>query len=58
MVNNKTKTARLEVCLNAFFFKKRPKSKQTKEEHAKKISGIKKILKILLSIGYFIVCYN
>ena len=24
--------------------KKRPKSKQTKEEHAKKISGIKKIL--------------
>ena len=44
MVNNKTKTARLEVCLNAFFFKKRPKSKQAKEEHAKKISGIKKIL--------------
>jgi hypothetical protein len=44
MVNNKTKTARLEVCLKAFFFKKSPKSKQTNEEHAKKISGIKKIL--------------
>ena len=44
MVKNKTKTARLEVCLKAFFFKKRPKSKHTKEEHAKKISGIKKIL--------------
>ena len=44
MVNNKTRTARLEVCLNAFFFKKRPKSKHTKEEQAKKISGIKKIL--------------
>ena len=44
MVNNKMKTARFEVCLKAFFFKKRPKSKHTKEEHAKKISGIKKIL--------------
>ena len=44
MVNNKTKTARLEVCLNVFFFKKRPKSKHAKEEHAKNISGIKKIL--------------
>ena len=44
MVNNKTKTARLEVCVKAFFFKKRPKSKHTKEEHAKKISGIKKIM--------------
>ena len=44
MVVNKTKTAKFEVCLNAFFFKKRPKSKHIKEEHAKKISGIKKIL--------------
>ena len=44
MVHNKTKTAKLEVCLKAFFFKNRPKSEHMKEEHAKKISGIKKIL--------------
>ena len=31
----------MEVCLKGFFFKKRPKSKHTKDEHAKKISGIK-----------------
>ncbi len=55
VINNIT-TAKLDVCLKAFFFTYKPNNIQAKDNRAKNISGINIILKTLFSICQFIIC--